>query len=258
MGIFDRISRAFNIGGARIGIDLGEGGIHQGDVLDGTVVIQGGDYDQEARHLRVSLVEYWTETRSSGKSSRRVTVTHTHEDAILAEPCRIPARTTASHPFRLSLPHTARLSDSDEGWRIDVDLDVPGQIDPRGQEKLTVHASRNHLALVNLLVSHLRFTQGKTWYRKAQGVTAIRCLPPPELTSEVDHVDLIAQDGPESLAGTLAVDLQEQGIGDYLRAMVGLDVRKEDFHFDHARIAADPTGVARELSEILATAIQRR
>lgn len=258
MGIFDHITRAFNVGGARIAIDLGEGDLHQGDVLDGTVVIQGGDYDQEARHLRVALVEYWTETRSTGKSSHRVTVTHTQEDLILAQPCIIAAKATTSHAFRLHLPHTARLSDSDEGWRIDVELDVPGQIDPRGQEKFTVLPSRNHLALVELLVGHLRFTQGKTWYRKSQGVTAIRCIPPPELKSEVDHVDLIAQDGPESLSGTLAVNLQEQGIGDYLKSIFGLDVRKEDFHISHARIATDPTGVARELSEILATAIQRR
>ena len=70
MGFLESVKRTFNIAGAEVCVQTKDDVYSQNDVVTGNVLIQGGQYDQEAQSIRLDLKEFWTETRSTGKSTR--------------------------------------------------------------------------------------------------------------------------------------------------------------------------------------------
>ena len=244
MGLFESFKRTFNIGGCGIEIRSGCGTVHQGARVAGTVLLRGGDYVQEATQLRISLVEFWTESRSSGKHQHTVTVTKDADSAILARPCMVAAGAEREFEFSLVLPSDARLSTPGErtGWRLSVELDVPGAVDPSGTLDLSVGPAVALLELVRLWSDVLRWNEvsgNRSWDRNSR-TTCFRLTPPAELTSEFDHLDLACRPMPSGdWQAVLEFDLQEKSLMDRLKAIINIDKAERSVRIPAAALSGD-------------------
>ena len=132
MGFLESVKQTFNIAGTEVCVQTKDDVYSQCDVVAGEVLIQGGEYDQEVQSIRLELKEFWTEVRSTGKTTTTVTVYKTHETVDLAGAGTIERQSEHSHEFEVRLPLNARVSTKSTGWLLKVRLDVPKAIDPSG------------------------------------------------------------------------------------------------------------------------------
>ena len=244
MGIFESLKRTFNIGGCTIEIIPLNETFHQGERISGTVQLRGGNYLQEATELKISLVEFWTESRGSGKNRRTVTVTAEADGAVLASPCVVTAGAESVYDFELNPPADGRLSTPGEstGWRLDVDLDIPHAIDPSCSLGLQVLPAVALLELANLWSDVLQWSEVpnlRTWDRQ-QRHTCFRFIPPSELQGDFDHLDLSCRPQPSGdWHASLSFDLQEKSLTDWLKAIVDKDKATRDLHIPAAALAGN-------------------
>ena len=228
MGLFESLKRTFNIGGCAIEISPSNNVFHLGDRITGTVLLRGGDYPQEATELKISLVEFWTERRGSGKGRRTVTVTAAVDSTVLSSPCSIEVGSEHSYQFALLPPLDGRLSTPGDsaGWRLEVDLDIPKAIDPSRSLCLRVAPAPALLELVRLWVEVLQWSESpshRSWDRKRRR-TSLHFIPPVELQGDFDHLELNGRPFPNGdWHVTMEFDLQEKGITDRLKALVDMD-----------------------------------
>ena len=266
MGLFESLKRTFNIGGCDLVIRPNSGSFHQGDRLAGTVLLRGGGYVQEASQLRISLVEFWTESRGSGKNRRTVTVTREADSAVLARPCSIGAGEEREEPFHLTLPLDARLSQPGKstGWKLRVELDVPGAIDPSGSLDLTVEPAAALLELARLWTEVLHWDEvpGKRSWDQSNRDTCFRFIPPAELQSEFDHLALGCRPLPGGdWQASLNFDLQEKSLLDRLKAIIDIDKAKRGLRIPAAALAGDVAArnaCAKELVQLMHGIVELR
>lgn len=265
MGIFESLKRTFNVGGCTIAILPTTETIRQGGMVAGTVDLRGGGYTQEARSLRIALVEFWTESRGSGKSRRTVTVTHEAASETLASPFSIAADQAVSFPFRLALPLDARLSEpgKPQGWRLTVEMDVPGAVDPSGSLDLRVEPAEALLELAKLWSEVLHWPEqpGQRSWDRSERTTCFRFTPPAELSNEFDFLDLACKPLGGDWHAAMSFDLQEKGFLDRLKAVINIDKAKSGLRIPAAALSGDQTAraaCAKELVGIMQGIIAKR
>jgi hypothetical protein len=255
MGIFESLKRTFNVGGCAISIQPDAETIRQGGSVHGTVELRGGGYIQEARSLRIALVEFWTESRGSGKSRRTVTVTHEASAEMLASPFTIAVDQAVSLPFRLAVPLDARLSEPgrQQGWRLTVEMDVPGAVDPSGSLDLRVDPAEALLELVKLWGEVLRWPEqpAKRSWERSDRTTCFRFTPPPELASEFDFLDVACKPLGGDWHAAMSFDLQEKGFLDRLKAVINIDKAKSGLRIPAAALSGDQAARAACAKEIV-------
>ncbi|MCH7700851.1 MAG: sporulation protein [Planctomycetes bacterium] len=260
MGFLESVKQTFNIAGTEVCVQTEDDVYSQCDVVTGKILIQGGQYDQDVQSIRLELKEFWTEARSTGKSTTTVTVYKTHETVDLAGAGTIERQSEHSYEFEVRLPPNARVSTKSTGWLLKVRLDVPKAIDPSGDVKLTVEPAEELLAIVQACESSLRFEESlrhRRWDAKTSA-THFRLLPPDVLKSELDYLRLelmLGDDG--SVNGTLVFDLQEKSIGDYFKALLNRDQVKRPLHLTREQIftnRGDPNSQA--ISKVIGDAMQ--
>ncbi len=260
MGFLESVKRTFNIAGTEICVLTEDDVYSQRDVVTGKVLVEGGQYDQNVRSIRLELKEFWTEIRSTGKSTTTVTVYKTHRTVELAGAITIERDSEHSYTFEVGLPPNARVSTKGAGWLLKVQLDIPKAIDPSGAVKLTVEPAEEMLTIVEACESSMRFEESlrhRGWDVKTAS-TRFRLIPPDVLRSELDYLRLelkLEEDG--SVSGTLVFDLQEKSIGDYFKAILNLDQVKRPLHLSREQIFTDGGGPnSRAISKVIGDAMQ--
>ncbi len=83
MGIVEGLKRTFNVAGAKITVVLEDEIYSQFDVIRGEVVVTAPEYELAANAINLELKEFWTETRSTGKTTTTLTVHKTHVEVAL-------------------------------------------------------------------------------------------------------------------------------------------------------------------------------
>jgi sporulation-control protein spo0M len=162
MGLVESFKRTFNISGAEITVNLDDEVLSQNDPVSGEVVIVGGKLDQSGKAIALELKEFWTETRynAATKSTTTVTVYHTHDTVNLAGAFAIKSGSEQRFRFETRLPLNGRISTGSTGWLVEVSLDIPAAVDPRGHVKLDVKPSEEIAAVLETCETILRFEEG--------------------------------------------------------------------------------------------------
>lgn len=235
MGFFDGIKRVLNVGGAELRLFTEFETYHQGEDLSGEVEVVGGDIAQHADALTLSLVEFWTERRTTGvgknRRTRTVTVTKTWQTETLATPCPVEPDSVQRFNFTVSLPDNGRISTRSTGWRIDINLDVPGALDPNNTVRIAVEPALEILRVAQVIEERMHFREElshRHWYR-SDGLCRLRFQPPPPVQPHLDYLELsVARQPDGSVAGAMRFDLQEQKFMDYLKAIINTDGKSYD------------------------------
>lgn len=231
MGLFDGFKRTFSIGGARIGILTDQSYFCQGDAVTGTVGLIGHDYPLAGTAVTVELIEFWRESRGTGKNRRTVTVRRSRATKRLKGQFALGVGDTERFSFSLKLPANCRISTSSTGWSLLVRLDVPAAVDATSRQKLDIRPHRSILALQSSLNSRLGFTvKGRTTWDARKREINFKMIPPADLKKELDDVKFVLThrlDG--GISGKAGFDLQEKKLTDYFRAMLWRDIVKVNF-----------------------------
>lgn len=232
MGLVESFKRAFNISGAEITVSLDDAVLSQNDAISGEVAIAGGQLDQSGKAITLELKEYWTESQYNAATKTTTTVTRyrTQDTVNLAGAFTVAPRSEQRFRFETKLPLNSRISTSSTGWVIQVSLDIPGAVDPRGHVKLDVLPCEEMAAVLETCESVMRFEESarhRQWNSKTQE-TWFRMIPPQALKKELDYLRLqLLQTDDGGLSGELVFDLQEKSIGDYFKAIFNQDKVKE-------------------------------
>ena len=226
MGFLDDVKRAFNIGGCKLMINANSPSYPQGAAVEGTAYLEGGGLDQTCLSLCIELEEFWTESRGSGKNSRRVTVYRVREKQVLGKNLSILPGDKSSYQFSLKLPANSRLSTSTTGWRLKVSLDIPGAIDPRSTLNLKVTGATEFKAVSDAYSEIFQMREKEnSWKWDDSQSTYFRMLPSEEMKREFDYIafSLHQVEGTGGVRGKIIFNLQEKSFNDYLKAMLFMD-----------------------------------
>jgi len=226
MGLLDGVKRVFNIGGCRLTMAASSPSYPQGSPVGGKISIEGGELDQNCDSLCVELEEFWTESRGSGKNSRRVTVFRTRERQVLGTDLSILPGDRSSYEFSLKLPENSRLSTSSAGWRLKASLEIPGAIDPCTKLNLKVTGATEFKAVAAACGEVFQMREkDNSWKWDDSRYTSFRMLPSGEMIREFDYVafSLRQVEGAGGVSGKMIFNLQEKSFKDYLKAMLFMD-----------------------------------
>lgn len=257
------LKRTLNISGTEVAV-VTEDDVHsQFDRVSGTVILQGGDYEQAGKSIKLELKEFWTETRSSGQGSYTTTVFKVHQAVTLANTFSFQPRFEQSYPFEVRLPMNCRISTRDTGWRLVVTMDIPGARDPTGTVNLEVQPAEEFLAIIEACELAMRFqeeTRFQRWHQST-GATRFRLSPPTVLKSELDFLRLELLQNPDGkVTGSLIFDLQEHSLADYFKVIGARDevkkpitLAREDIFLSDGDIneAGITEAVSRSLQDVL-------
>lgn len=240
MGFLESVKRTFNIAGCEVAVVVDDEVYSPMDRVTGNVLITGGQYEQRGDAIRFELKEFWTETRSTGKSTTTVTVYKVHESVTLCGNFCIQPRSEQGYPIDVSLPRNARISQRGTGWCLVVTLDIPGARDPKGTVKLKVEPAEEFLAIVQACCDfELGFKENerKRGWSSSTSATHFRLRPPRLLEPELDYLTLdLLQDEGGGVTATLTFDLQEKSLGDYFKAIFNRDRVRRTIQLTHEQI----------------------
>jgi hypothetical protein len=215
------LKSTFNIAGLTLIITCDEKAYAQASQIRGKVILRGGEYQQHARSVAFQLREFWPETTyvPGGNPPRPGTVTafKNHQTLMLATATTIVPRSEAVFDFSVQLPPNCRLSGSNSGWRITVDVDIPNALDAKADLVLEVVPSEEMTAFINTVVGRLQFKADESSWDWENGVTRQRLLPPRALRSKLRHVWFEMERVNAGLAVEALFDLQAKSAVDYLK-----------------------------------------
>ena len=249
MGILEGLKRTFNVAGSKITVVLEDEIYSQFDLIRGEVVVTAPEYELAANAINLELKEFWTETRSTGKTTTTVTVYKTHVEVALQGAIDFEPGSQHRFSFEVGLPKNCRISTSHAGWRLVVTMDIPNAMDPTEGVVLEVQPAEEFLAIIEVCEENLRFQErqkSRRWNHDSSR-TYFRLLPPEMLKSELDYLAFEmsqAEDG--SVEGDLIFNLQEKSIADYFKAIVGKDKIRRHFHLAPSQLFAQDGSVSSE------------
>ena len=249
MGILEGLKRTFNIAGSKITVVLEDEIYSQFDLIRGEVVVTAPEYKLAGNAINLELKEFWTETRSTGKTTTTVTVHKTHVEVALQGVFDFEPGSQHRFPFEVGLPENCRISTSHTGWCLVVTMDIPKAIDPTERVVLNVQPAEEFLAIIEVCEESLRFQErqkSRHWNPRSSR-TYFRLLPPEVLKSELDYLAFEmsqAEDG--SVEGDLIFNLQEKSIVDYFKAIIRKDRIRRHFHLTSSQLYAQDGSVSSE------------
>lgn len=222
--MLDALKKTLNIAGAQTGVETEREAYAQGDRVAGAVRITAPASRRAGDAIELALKEFWTETRSTGKSTTVVVVDKTHETVVLHGPFDFESTSTHTFPFEVHIPVNGRISTKDAGWNVTVSMKIPKAIDPSGQVVLDVSPGRAISTVVTSCEQRLGFAERRDKRSWSQSTlrTSIRLLPPVVLKSELDFLTLALSETTEGgVEGELIFNLQEKRLRDHLRNLLG-------------------------------------
>lgn len=250
MGFLQGLKRTFNIAGSKIVISTEDQIYSQNDTIKGDIIITAPEYTQNGHSICLELKEFWTETRSNGKTTTTVTVYKTHEKVDLHGKFDFEPGTEHKYSFEVQLPRNCRVSTASTGWNLTVSLDIPMALDPVESICLQIDPAEEFLAMVEACEEKLMFRENvksRSWHPKTER-TYLRLLPPEVLKSEIDYIALdIIQGEDGSVAGDIIFNVQEKSIIDYFKAIIGRDKIRKPFTLTASQMNAQ--GESNEVAE---------
>jgi len=261
MGILEGLKRTLNIAGTEILVAT-EGQIHsQGDPVRGEVEVVVSDYRLAGNSIYLELKEFWTETRTTGKTTTTVTEHETHAKVVFENSFDFEPGSRHRFAFDVELPRNCRISTASTGWWLTVTMEIPGAVDPSERVVVQVRPADEFLAIVAVCEESQRFSEkqkSRRW-NPSTSKTYFRLLPPEALEPELDYLAFdMSQTVDGGVEGDLIINLQEKSFADYLKAIVGKDKIRKHFHLARDILYSQDGRVNRdEIGRLLKTTIRK-
>ena len=253
------LKKVINVSGCEITIETEFPEFRQGDYIFCKVQVVGGEYEQQATSITVSLEEaYWETGRNyDGASNQSYLERRKIESKIVASDLLI--KTGETHSFRYSgkLAQNSCLSalDSNEnhphhtaGWFLLVNIDVPKAKDPEQRVKIQVNLCKEVSTILDALKQEIGFIPAfrhsllnltrkgdphSTYNLNGRRGNEFRFNPPQRLKPHLDFLDIeLVVRSDKTVQCKLIFDKStEKSVGGFFKSLVNEDKARKHVTF---------------------------
>ena len=257
------LKKVINVSGCEITIETEFPEFRQGDYIFCKVQVVGGEYEQQATSITVSLEEAFWESRRNydGASNQSYLERRKIESKIVASDLLI--KTGETHSFRYSgkLAQNSCLSalDSNEnhphhlehhtaGWFLVVNIDVPKAKDPEQRVKIQVNLCKEVSTILDALKQEIGFIPAfrhsllnltrkgdphSTYNLNGRRGNEFRFNPPQRLKPHLDFLDIeLVMRSDKTVQCKLVFDKStEKSVGGFFKSLVNEDKARKHITF---------------------------
>ena len=256
------LKKVINVSGCEITIETEFPEFRQGDYIFCKVQVVGGEYEQQATSITVSLEEaYWETGRNyDGASNQSYLERRKIESKIVASDLLI--KTGETHSFRYSgkLAQNSCLSalDSNDnhlhklehtaGWFLVVNIDVPKAKDPEQRVKIQVNLCKEVSTILDALKQEIGFIPAfrhsllnltrkgdphSTYNLNGRRGNEFRFNPPQRLKRHLDFLDIeLVMRSDKTVQCKLVFDKStEKSVGGFFKSLVNEDKARKHVAF---------------------------
>jgi sporulation-control protein spo0M len=217
MSFLSKIAASVGMGSCHIAVAAMEPQQLRGSISNGTLLLQGGDAEQDVKMVTVDLTEFWV----TGSGKNRTHHQRVHQRVTVAENVKVGPGFHQEYAFQFALPSDARCTRRREGWTLNAEAHIPWAVDARAHAVLKVLPHAEILALQRAAKGALGLVP-IDWDGSREQVY-YNFGAPPELQHQLDGVAFRVQVVGDTVTGEMILNKQEQGVGGFLQAMVGGD-----------------------------------
>jgi hypothetical protein len=249
MSFLSKIAASVGMGSCEIVVAATEPQQLRGSLCNGSLVLAGGDAEQDVKMVTVDVTEFWV----TGSGKHRTHHQRVHQRVTVAENIRVGPGFRQEYAFQFGVPSDARCTRRREGWTLNAEAHIPWAVDARAHAVLKVLPHAEILAVQRAAKGALGLIP-IDWDGSREQVY-YNFGAPPWLQSHLDGVAFRLQVIGDTVTGEVILNKQEQGVGGIFRAMVGAD--KESLPLSIPRSALvtkrggpNPAGALPYLSEL--------
>ena len=242
MGFLSKMGAAVGVGAAGVTVTLPESEYHWNETIRGTITLTGGNVDQTASEIRVSVMEHW-ETRDN-EGDRDHHYQH-HNERVIAANVALKAGSSQELSFEVVVPENESFA---HDWYVHARVSVPRAADRHGNQGFRILPPAPLMRVASALTEVSPFNL-KFFVNGKDGVH-FDFAPPESLKKELDGVRLILREDGAQVNGVFEINPQERSMADRLKALVKKDRVRHDLSFPIETVAGDLNGPAP--SEIVA------
>ena len=252
MSLLKRVLSSVGIGAAKVDTVLINERFRPGDLLEGTVYINGGDVEQQIDAIYFSVHTTYEVETDDGTTTRTATLAkHQLSDNLTVEPGQ-----QYELPLSFQLPwHTPLTVARTQVW-LQTGLDIKQAIDPGDKDIIDVVPDDRIVALFDALQS-LGFTLYQSdceqaparWRRRQPFVQEFEFKPTQgRFRGVLDELELICFTDQHQVEIWLEVDRKARGLGSLLSEMMELDESLVQMTYTDA----DPDALRDRLEQLIA------
>jgi sporulation-control protein spo0M len=254
MSIAELMAR-IGVGTATLTLRLPKTHFFHGDVIAGTLVLEGGAVEQHVERFHVMLSEH----HPAGKNSYWQTVTRLDvTNAVVIAPHQVQ-----EYPFQLTVPTSTHITMSDytaNSTRLVAEADIHWAVNPAVAVDVQIIPDPEIMAL-DAAMSALGFTTTHELFSEPlnRSIKAVQKTysAPPSLQDQITDVTVQVHTEAGMLRGRLILNHREVHLRDYLKAIVGSDKERLPLEIPSAQLLGDQgvAAAAAILQQILTQAL---
>jgi Sporulation control protein len=255
--MFNRLLASIGIGSAKIDTLLEKSQYVPGEEVRGVVHIRGGSVPQNIDTIQLSVMTEYIRESNDSKIRQHGEVGRYHVSA----PFTLQAGETREVPFSFCLPYQTPLTIGRAPIWVKTELDIRGAVDPGDNDRIDVLPTSGINTVLHALdLMGFRLRQAECKYAPRHGgglpfVQEFEFVPTSQFRGQLDELEVMFYSSDHELELLLQVDRRARGLGGLFAEALDLDETFIRCRFTEEQLQAGPTGIARQLSELIARTI---
>lgn len=236
MSLLRKIGAAAGIGAAGVTVSVEGDAFTWGEVIRGTVRVEGGSVAQTATEIKLSVEEHWETRDSEGDTDDHYV--H-HNEIILDRQVALEPGSAREWPFEIAVPSLVQLS---HDWSVAARVCVPRAADRHGRKRFELLLPAPFRGAVAALLEVVPFPNYGT---QVEGNTVeLNFRPSKDFKKHLDGVQMKLSLANGEVFGVMEINPQEKSLGDFLRALAKKDRVRHEVRFNADVLAAGANGPA--------------
>ncbi|WP_079529539.1 sporulation protein [Halobacillus hunanensis] len=244
--MFKKLMARAGIGAAKVDTQLEKLEFQPGEAVDGKVVVQGGEVDQEIDQITVFLM---TEALREA-DDKKIKETVKLDEYRISEAFVIRAKETKEIPFTIEIPIHAPATLNRLPLWFETGLDMPMALDAGDRDyiKVSVHPYTESILEAAERDLGFRLKKVEMEYSKRHGyVQEFEFLPGGEFRGYLDELELIFFLDHQGVRVFMQVDRKARGLGGLFAEALEMDESNIQLYFSKDELEAGASSLARKL-----------
>jgi sporulation-control protein len=248
--MFKKFLASVGIGGAKVDTQLERDVYVPLDVVRGQVLIQGGKTEQRIDRINLFVMTEALREFDDKKYYENVKI----DSFTVGGGFTLRPNERKTIDFQFTLPaHTPPTLGKTHVW-IQTGLDVPGAIDPKDRDYITVHPHPYMDTVLDAVINGLGFQLRKVemeYSKRYRYIQEFEFWPSPEFRSRLDELEIIFFMKPSGLELMLQVDRRARGLGGLFAEALDMDESFVHVSFSSEEISQGSQYVANKLRNFI-------
>ena len=249
--MFKKILASIGIGSAKVDTQLESDHLIPGESVRGTVVVQGGNTEQQVDKIQLFVMTEAVREKDDRKSYEKVVL----DSFVVGNGFTIGEGERKELDFEFTLPlHTPPTLGKTRVW-IQTGMDVPNAVDPQDRDFVFINPHPLMNTILDALTNELGFRLHEVemeYSRKYRYVQEFEFLPSREFRRELDELEAMFFIKPDRVEMVLQIDRLANGLGGLFAEALDMDETFIRFDLSKSQLESGPSYVAEELRQTIA------